>query len=199
MSRASAGPSTSCRYPISRRTLPVEPCCGPMTTCSPSKRTSSNPLRPNTVPRPSATKVRSTTVGRTADAAASSGMPPTADRAARGPGRAGRRRRHRVVHLTIHRRSRSRPLISPVTRPLRSWSRRPSDDHRQRSISTAIPATRSESDSAERWSHVLQLTENLLLPGTARTMGEGLMQLRLFGGLTPEGWRRVTENWECSA
>ena len=25
------------------------------------------------------------------------------------------------------------------------------------------------------------------------------MRLRLFGGLTPEGWRRVTENWECSA
>ena len=45
--------------------------------------------------------------------------------------------------------------------------------------------------------HVLQLTENLLLPGTARTMGEGLMRLRLFGGLTPEGWRRVTENWSA--
>jgi allantoicase len=54
-------------------------------------------------------------------------------------------------------------------------------------------------NSAQRWSHVLQLTENLLLPGTARTMGEGLVRLRLFGGLTPEGWRRVTANWERSA
>ena len=41
---------------------------------------------------------------------------------------------------------------------------------------------------AQRWSHVLQLTENRLLPGAARTMGEGLMRLRLWRA--DAGWRR---------
>jgi hypothetical protein len=61
-----------------------------------------------------------------------------------------------------------------------------------------MPETRSESTRLSD-GHVFYSSPNdRLPPGTARMMGEGLVRLRLFGRLTPEGWRPVTENRECS-
>jgi hypothetical protein len=60
-----------------------------------------------------------------------------------------------------------------------------------------MPETRSESTWLS-YGHVFYSSPNNRPPGTARTMGEGLVRLRLFGRLTPEGWRQVTENRECT-